>query len=77
MEALTLIANPGSASRKYGLYKGAKLLARVHFEYENSRVICSLLHGDTRRQFGPATFPASPLPPNAGRESAGSVAARP
>jgi acetate kinase len=42
MAALTLIANPGSASRKYALYEGERLRAELHFEYLEGRVICTL-----------------------------------
>lgn len=43
MEPLVLAVNPGSASRKYALYKGRNELARLHFEYQDSKVICNLL----------------------------------
>ena len=41
MENLTLIANPGSASRKYGLYRGDKLTGQLHFEYQEGRIACT------------------------------------
>lgn len=43
VEPLVLAVNPGSASRKYALYKGARELARLHFEYQDNRVICNFL----------------------------------
>lgn len=41
METLTLIANPGSASRKYGLYRGDKLTGELHFEYKEGIIVCA------------------------------------
>jgi acetate kinase len=40
--ALTLVANPGSASRKYALYDGTHELAHVHFEWLYGRVVCTI-----------------------------------
>jgi acetate kinase len=42
VESLTLIANPGSASRKYALFVGDKVRAQLHFEYLNYRVVCTI-----------------------------------
>jgi acetate kinase len=42
VEPLVLAVNPGSASRKYALFKGRRELARLHYEYENDRVICNI-----------------------------------
>lgn len=39
---LTLVANPGSASRKYALYEGKKERGRLHFEHMEGRVVCTL-----------------------------------
>ena len=39
---LILVANPGSASRKYGLYRGDIVIADLHFEWENDKVICTV-----------------------------------
>jgi len=39
MEEIILIANPGSASRKYALYSGDKLLLSLHFEIEDGQVV--------------------------------------
>lgn len=39
---LVLIANPGSASRKYALYDGRHERASVHFEWLNNQVIYTL-----------------------------------
>lgn len=36
--SLVLIANPGSASRKYALYEGENLRAEVHFEWINKEL---------------------------------------
>lgn len=40
--ALILVANPGSASRKYALYQNGHERAGLHFEWENSRIVCTL-----------------------------------
>ena len=39
---LILVANPGSASRKYGLYRGDAAVADLHFEWESGKVICTV-----------------------------------
>ena len=39
---IILIANPGSASRKYALFAGSHERASLHFEWEHGRVICTL-----------------------------------
>ncbi len=41
---LILIANPGSASRKYALYAGRHLRAELHFEWVWQKLVCTLLH---------------------------------
>jgi len=41
VNALVLVANPGSASRKYALYDGPRLLMKVHFEYEGDQIVYS------------------------------------
>ncbi len=43
---LTLIANPGSASRKYALYRDDQQLASLHFEYHEGRIVCHGSFGD-------------------------------
>lgn len=45
MEPLTLVVNPGSASRKYALFKGNSQVAGLHFEFENTSVICTVTVG--------------------------------
>lgn len=47
--SLTLIANPGSASRKYALYQGSKLRASLHFEVRHGAVDVGLYVGGERR----------------------------
>ena len=42
MSKLILITNPGSASRKYALYQDKTPVVTLHFEYEGSRIVCSL-----------------------------------
>lgn len=39
---VTLIANPGSESRKYALYDGTDCIARLHFETVQGKVVCQL-----------------------------------
>jgi len=41
MDSLVLVANPGSASRKYALYREDECLLSLHFEKENIRIIYS------------------------------------
>jgi acetate kinase len=41
-KSLTLIANPGSSSRKYALYSQYDRLASLYFERLNNRVVCTL-----------------------------------
>jgi len=43
---LTLIANPGSASRKYGLYRDNQQVAKLHFEYREGRIACTGFFGE-------------------------------
>lgn len=42
---LVLIANPGSASRKYALYEGERPRAELHFEFVYQKLACTLLRG--------------------------------
>ena len=46
MDTLTLIANPGSASRKYALYRGDTEVAKLSFEYKEGRIVCSGWFGE-------------------------------
>ncbi|MBC7746946.1 hypothetical protein H7Y40_03110, partial [Pedobacter sp.] len=46
MEPLILIANPGSASRKYALYQGTTSRADIHFEFEDGKIICGIETAD-------------------------------
>ncbi len=41
-KSLLLVANPGSASRKYGLFKDGQKTADLHFEVENGQVVYGL-----------------------------------
>jgi acetate kinase len=50
MEELILVANPGSSSRKYALFKGEKQLAQLHFEHEDGQVVCTLVTGAHQRK---------------------------
>jgi acetate kinase len=47
---LILVANPGSASRKYALFEGARLRASLHFEHADGRIICTILTDDTQKE---------------------------
>lgn len=47
--ALVLVANPGSASRKYALYEGDVCLANIHFEQEDSAIVYTLDAPNTKR----------------------------
>ncbi len=50
MEKLILVSNPGSASRKYALYRGKTCLAKLHFEHESEAVICTLETGGKKER---------------------------
>jgi len=50
METLTLIANPGSASRKYALYHRSSCIARLHFERQGNEIVCNLWHKGEEKQ---------------------------
>ena len=41
-QKIVLVSNPGSASRKYGLYRGDEVLAELHFEYKDGKVVCTV-----------------------------------
>jgi acetate kinase len=43
--SLVLVANPGSASRKYALFDAGNERAQLHFEWLNDKVICTLSIG--------------------------------
>lgn len=49
---LILVANPGSASRKYALYtrEPLALLAEVHYETEDGAVVCTVRKGETSQR---------------------------
>ena len=49
-EKLILITNPGSASRKYALYRGKEFLCSLHFEFERGKVICTLKRADDTKE---------------------------
>lgn len=42
MEKLFLVTNPGSSSRKYGLYRGDEEVCSLHFEMEGNDVVCTI-----------------------------------
>jgi len=41
--SLTLIANPGSASRKYALFDGERPRVELHFEFIHEKLVCTLV----------------------------------
>lgn len=47
MSRILLVANPGSASRKYALFEAGQQIAKLHFEYlgNHERIACTLEHG--------------------------------
>lgn len=47
--SLSLIANPGSASRKYALYSGDEVRATLHFEKSHDKIICTLTAAGSSR----------------------------
>lgn len=51
MEPLVLVVNPGSASRKYALFAGDQLRARIHIEFENERVVGTLFDDTAKYPF--------------------------
>lgn len=48
MDPLILIANPGSASRKYALYQGTEPRADMHFEFEDGKIVCTIKTADQK-----------------------------
>ncbi len=42
VDSLILVANPGSSSRKYALYKDKRERLRLHFEYEKFQIKCHI-----------------------------------
>lgn len=52
--SLILVANPGSASRKYALYEGDKPRAVIHFEWVESSIVCTLKQGEKSQNVGTA-----------------------
>jgi acetate kinase len=51
MEPLTLIDNPGSSSRKYGLYTGETQRASLYFEHNEGRYVCNVSVDGKEREF--------------------------
>ena len=45
-QTINLISNPGSASRKYALFSGSTCCARLHFEYVEKQVVCTIAIGE-------------------------------
>lgn len=46
MEKMFLVANPGSSSRKYALYRDDRVACTLHFELEGKDVVCTLKRPD-------------------------------
>lgn len=47
-QKLILVSNPGSASRKYGLYRAGEPLAELHFEHQDGCIVCTSDVADAR-----------------------------
>lgn len=41
LDKIILVSNPGSASRKYALFKGSTCIAQYHFETQDKKIICN------------------------------------
>lgn len=52
--SLILVANPGSASRKYALYEGTQQRATIHFEWVEETIVCTLKQGEKSQNVGTA-----------------------
>ena len=50
---LILVANPGSASRKYALFRGDNQVASLHFEYDGGQVVCGIEASDASLHLTP------------------------
>lgn len=46
--SLILVVNPGSASRKYSLFHNDTKLVDINFEFENGKVVASLIQSDQK-----------------------------
>jgi acetate kinase len=53
VDTLVLAANPGSASRKYALYKNNDCIASLHFEHEDQKIVCTLVVGEKSQKLQP------------------------
>lgn len=51
LATLILVVNPGSASRKYGLYAHGRLRAQLHFELTQGKVLCTITTPKNRDEF--------------------------
>lgn len=49
VESLILVVNPGSASRKYAVFRDDKKIAQLHFEFVESHVECTFMHEGQRK----------------------------
>lgn len=47
--SLILVANPGSSSRKYAVYRGEQVIAQLHYELTDGAVQCHVQRGEERR----------------------------
>lgn len=50
VEQIILIANPGSASRKYAMYRGRHCQVTLHFEHVGDATVCTLSQGNDSRE---------------------------
>ena len=53
-KSLILVANPGSASRKYALYNNGKCISEIHFEWEDNKIVCTVssVHEEIKETVG-------------------------
>lgn len=75
LDQITLVANPGSASRKYALFKGKQKLVDIHFEIVNGVTVYSTSHSNksTKTKLAHLAFAATMLPEVVSQETDSSV----
>lgn len=63
LDKIILVANPGSASRKYAVFKGSKKLLDIHFETENKKIVYSISNHEPKQSgLAHIAFSATKLP---------------
>ena len=51
MDKIILVANPGSASRKYSIFRGGRIAGDLHFEFERHQIVCTIKIGGQSQKF--------------------------